>query len=52
MQRLTPGNIQDFLQRRYAVKHFDPTKKIDQQTLDVIIESFHYAPSSANIQPR
>ncbi|MFK7825815.1 MAG: nitroreductase family protein [Oligoflexales bacterium] len=39
------------LRRRYSVKKFDPDRKLDSKTLDVIIDSFYFSPSSLNTQP-
>lgn len=40
------------LQWRYATKQFDASKKIDDQTLQTLIESLRLAPSSFGLQPR
>lgn len=37
---------------RYATKKFDPTKKISEAHLDVLLESVRLSPSSFGIQPR
>lgn len=42
--------IQEALQWRYAVKMFDPSKKIDPQTLDLLEESLRLSPSSFGLQ--
>ena len=39
------------LKHRYSVKKFDPDRKVDSNTLDVIVNSFYLSPSSLNIQP-
>lgn len=39
------------LQWRYAVKVFDPTKKISKEELETILESGRLAPSSIGIEP-
>lgn len=38
------------LQRRYAVKHFDSTKKISEEQLEVLLESLRLSPSSFGLQ--
>ena len=40
------------LNRRYATKVFDPSKKIDDTTMQTLLESLRLAPSSFGIQPR
>lgn len=40
------------LQRRYATKHFDPSKKISDTDLHTITESFRLSPSSFGLQGR
>lgn len=44
--------ILDALDWRYAAKKLDPNKKIDEQTLNTILESLRLAPSSFGIQGR
>ena len=44
--------IMDALNRRYATKQFDPTKKIDDKTLHILTESLRLAPSSNGLQLR
>lgn len=39
------------LQWRYATKQFDTSKKIDDQTLETLIQSLRLAPSSFGLQP-
>lgn len=39
------------LQWRYAVKKFDPSKKLDQGAVDRIIEAAYLAPTSSGLQP-
>lgn len=36
---------------RYATKKYDPTKKINDQDLQKLLEAIHYAPSSYGLQP-
>ena len=36
---------------RYATKKFDPTKKVDDKTLDSILEAIRLAPTSSGLQP-
>lgn len=40
------------LNRRYAVKTFDSSKKIDDATMHTLLESLRLAPSSFGLQPR
>lgn len=40
------------LQWRYATKQFDPNKKIEDKTLETLIQSLRLAPSSFGLQPR
>jgi nitroreductase len=40
------------LQRRYATKKFDPTKKLSQDDLDILFEALRLSPSSFGLQPR
>lgn len=40
-----------YAQHRYTCKAYDPTKQIDEATLNAILESLRLAPSSINIQP-
>ena len=37
------------LQWRYAVKKFDPSKEVDQQLVDKIIEAAWLAPTSSGL---
>lgn len=39
------------LKWRYATKKFDPTKKVDLELIDKIIESVWLAPTSSGLQP-
>lgn len=39
------------LQWRYAVKKFDPARKVDQELVDKIIEAAYLAPTSSGLQP-
>ncbi|UYL09665.1 NAD(P)H-dependent oxidoreductase [Bdellovibrio sp. SKB1291214] len=43
--------IQEALEWRYAVKKFDPTKKISEQDMKTLLESLKLAPSSYGVQP-
>lgn len=45
-------NLLAQLNRRYATKQFDPTKKIPQEQFDVLLESLRLAPSSFGLQWR
>jgi len=42
----------DALNRRYATKTFDADKKIDEATMQTLLESLRLAPSSFGLQPR
>ena len=39
------------LKWRYATKKFDPTKKLSQEQLDMLLEAMRLAPSSYGLQP-
>lgn len=39
------------LEWRYAVKKFDPTKKLTDEQLDILLEAVRKTPSSMNMQP-
>lgn len=41
----------DYAQTRYTCKAYDPSKTIDDETLNAILESLRLSPSSINIQP-
>ncbi|WP_413557982.1 NAD(P)H-dependent oxidoreductase [Bdellovibrio sp. HCB209] len=45
------NQIQEALEWRYAVKKFDPTKKISEKDLTTLLESLKLAPSSYGVQP-
>lgn len=40
------------LNRRYAVKKFDPNQKVSQSDIDLLVETFRLTPSSLGLQPR
>lgn len=44
-------NLLEALQWRYATKKFDPSKKVDQQLVDQIVEAAWLAPTSSGLQP-
>ncbi|SBS30366.1 Major NAD(P)H-flavin oxidoreductase [Marinomonas spartinae] len=46
-----PHQIITDLAKRYTTKHYDPTKRISQEDLDVIYEALRLSPSSINSQP-
>lgn len=48
---LMSDSILSPLQWRYATKQFDPTKKISEEDMQVLLESLRLAPSSTNTQP-
>ncbi len=43
--------ILDALHKRYAVKKFDPAKKVSEEDLQTILEAGRLAPSSLGLQP-
>lgn len=45
-------DILQSLNRRYAVKKFDASQKIDDTTMSTLFESLRLAPSSFGLQPR
>ncbi|USN57371.1 MAG: nitroreductase family protein [Candidatus Peribacteria bacterium] len=51
MKTLSTHELLENLNRRYATKQFDTTKKVDEIELNAILDSFHLAASSSNIQP-
>jgi nitroreductase len=48
---IQPQEILEKLQWRYAVKKFDPSKKISEADWFVLEESLRLAPSSYGLQP-
>ena len=44
-------NLIKALNRRYATKKFDTTKKINQSDLDMLFEILRLSPSSFGLQP-
>ncbi len=44
-------SIIDDLNWRYATKKFDPSKKIEEGTVNIILEALRLAPSSYGLQP-
>lgn len=44
-------NLLEILRWRYAVKKFDPSKKVDQKLVDQIVEAAWLAPTSSGLQP-
>lgn len=48
---MTPDQLLTALNWRYAVKKFDPTKKIPQEQWHALEESLRLAPSSYGLQP-
>lgn len=51
MSAATPGSTLDALRWRYATKVFDTTRRIPQDTWDLIEESLVLTPSSFGLQP-
>ncbi|MEI8008861.1 MAG: nitroreductase family protein [bacterium] len=46
------NKIIEALNRRYATKKFDTTKKLNQTDMDILLESLRLSPSSFGLQPR
>ncbi|MFT4073348.1 MAG: NAD(P)H-dependent oxidoreductase [Dysgonamonadaceae bacterium] len=44
-------NLENALHWRYATKKFDPSRKVNQQLVDKIIEAAWLAPTSSGLQP-
>lgn len=44
-------DLLEALRWRYAVKKFDPSKKVDQKLVDQIVEAAWLAPTSSGLQP-
>ena len=44
-------NIIENLQRRYATKLFDPSKKVSEEDMHTLLEALRLAPSSFGLQP-
>lgn len=44
-------NITESMNWRYATKKFDVNKKIDEETLELLLESLRLSPSSYGLQP-
>lgn len=44
-------NFKEIIKKRYAVKKFNPDKKISEEDLNEILEMIRLAPSSYNLQP-
>ncbi len=51
MLEITPQDLLERLQWRYAVKRFDATRKIDEQTWQALEASLVLTPSSYGLQP-
>jgi nitroreductase len=51
MLELTPKSLLDRLNWRYAVKRFDPTRRIDDSTWQALEASLVLTPSSYGLQP-
>lgn len=48
---ITEQPLLDAMQKRYSVKAFDPTQKIEKEMLDTILEAGRLSPSSFGIEP-
>ena len=46
-----PLSILEDLQQRYTCKKYDPTKKVSQEKLEILLESIRLSASSINSQP-
>lgn len=51
MNTISPTDLTAALQRRYATKSFDATKKIDPATFETLLEVLRLTPSSFGLQP-
>jgi nitroreductase len=51
MSVLTPGNLLEQLNWRYAVKTFDANRKLSAEQFDALLESLRLAASSFGLQP-
>lgn len=51
MNAITPDSLLSTLRWRYAVKQFDPSRKIDPATWSALEESLVLSPSSFGLQP-
>ncbi len=48
---MQPTNPLEALRWRYTVKTFDPTRKVSQEHIDIILEAGRLAPSSYGLEP-
>ncbi len=46
-----PHSVLEDLQKRYTCKKYDPTKKVPQEKLEILLESIRLSASSINSQP-
>lgn len=44
-------NFKELMETRYTTKHYDATRKVDDQTLRAILEAVRLTPTSVNSQP-
>lgn len=44
-------NFKELMETRYTTKHYDDTRKVDDQTLRAILEAVSLTPTSVNSQP-
>ena len=44
-------NLIEIMNWRYATKRFNPEKKIDKETMDMLLETLRLSPSSYGLQP-
>ncbi|MBP9682564.1 MAG: NAD(P)H-dependent oxidoreductase [Bacteriovorax sp.] len=51
MQNLTPEKLIESMEWRYATKKFDPTKKINEKTWELLERALILTPSSYGLQP-
>lgn len=51
MENLTPAKLIESLEWRYATKKFDPSKKINEKTWELLEQALILSPSSYGLQP-
>ncbi|GAP63609.1 hypothetical protein ARMA_2032 [Ardenticatena maritima] len=50
-QTTTPVRVLDVIANRRSRRAYDPTRPIDRQTIETLLQAAHLAPSSFNAQP-
>ncbi|MEU8435252.1 nitroreductase family protein [Streptomyces sp. NPDC029216] len=48
---ITPGQVHPLLAGRFSPYEFDPSVKVDDDVLDLLLEAARWAPSAGNSQP-